>query len=172
MEQYKLIENCGTSTKYYISNHGNVISERSNKQKGITIRRFAKIQITRGFKCFTAVSGKKKNGKYKFKCFYIHRLVAEYFLSNKENFKRVGFKDKDKMNANVSNLYWTNEMHEGIPSFMQPKAIQTRLPNGRYYKAFKTISQASIELGIVQSAISSALKTKRRYTHGYLFELI
>jgi len=38
--------------------------------------------------------------------FSVHRLVAEIFLDNPEDKKRIKFKDGDKSNVKLSNLKW------------------------------------------------------------------
>lgn len=38
--------------------------------------------------------------------FYIHRLVAQYFLCNPENLPEVNHKDENSLNNNVNNLEW------------------------------------------------------------------
>ena len=41
-----------------------------------------------------------------FKLKYIHRLVANAFLPNKNNLEQVNHKDGNKLNNNISNLEW------------------------------------------------------------------
>lgn len=45
-----------------------------------------------------------KDGKCKH--YYIHRLVAQTFIDNPDNFREVNHKDCNKHNNNVSNLEW------------------------------------------------------------------
>lgn len=48
----------------------------------------------------------KKNGREK--KFFIHRLVAECFIENKDNKPEVNHIDSDFLNNNVNNLEWVN----------------------------------------------------------------
>lgn len=43
---------------------------------------------------------------------YVHRLVAERYLPNPKNCKYIGFKDGDKTNCRVDNLYWKEDYNE------------------------------------------------------------
>ena len=43
----------------------------------------------------------------------VHRLVAEAFIPNPENKTDVGFKELDRNNVSVENLYWTTHSKAG-----------------------------------------------------------
>ena len=45
-----------------------------------------------------------KNGKYK--QYYVHRLVAQQFLNNPNNYLQVNHKDENTYNNNYNNLEW------------------------------------------------------------------
>lgn len=50
---------------------------------------------------------KTKNGTKK--QFYIHRLVAKYFIKNQNNFNIINHIDGDKQNNCIDNLEWCNQ---------------------------------------------------------------
>ncbi|MFZ4411460.1 MAG: HNH endonuclease signature motif containing protein [Bacteroidales bacterium] len=87
---FKIILNCPT---YRIYDNGAVFSIKN----GIFLK-----QTTNG-------NGYWKVGMYsqhKFYQAYIHRLVAEAFIPNPNNYKYVDHIDRDKMNNTVENLRW------------------------------------------------------------------
>lgn len=101
--------------------------------------------------------------------YYIHRLVAEYFIDNPNNLRYVGHKDHNKCNNTSTNLYWTTasgNTKDGI--------IAGRINNtGRYKDGYNrydsdtveevymkfldgmTISELSSMFGINRTTISS-----------------
>lgn len=83
--------------KYSVTKDGKVWSQISN--------RFLKQQINYlGYPIITFY-GLGKN-KQKLKTHYIHRLVAEAYIKNKNNYKEINHKDGNKSNNNVGNLEW------------------------------------------------------------------
>ena len=42
---------------------------------------------------------------------YIHRLVAENFISNPNNYPNVCHKDNNPLNNSIDNLYWGTQKH-------------------------------------------------------------
>ena len=100
-ESWKDIE--GYEGLYQISNLGKVrslnrIVQGTNDyfQKGIELK-----PIDNGKYLFVTL---RKNGNKKI--FYIHRLVAEYFVDNPNNYNEVNHIDENKHNNSYNNLEW------------------------------------------------------------------
>ena len=101
MEIWKDIK--GYEGLYQVSNKGRV--------KSLNYRRTGKEKIlssspnSYGY----LIVGLCKNGKQK--PFYIHRLVAEAFLTNPNNLLEVNHKDENKENNHVENLEWCDRKY-------------------------------------------------------------
>ena len=96
---------------YQISNLGRVksldclVNTRNNKKrkrKGKTLR-----QHNNGHGYMFVVLSKNNNVKK----IYIHRLVAEAFIPNPNNYPQVNHKDENSLNNDVSNLEWCNSKY-------------------------------------------------------------
>ena len=74
----------------------------SQKQKIEPKKRKEKILKTGGKRYEIVVLYKNKKPK----TFPIHKLVAEYFLENPNNYYCVNHKDGNKLNNNIENLEW------------------------------------------------------------------
>jgi hypothetical protein len=81
---------------YMVSNLGHV---KSLPRKG-TKERTMSLFFKRGYLCV----GLSKNDIQK--GFFLHRLLAEAFLSNLNNYPYVCHKDGNKLNNDLGNLYW------------------------------------------------------------------
>lgn len=99
----------GYGGQYQVSNLGRVKSLWRYHSVGVTSRRTKKIFEEKiliptdngnGYK----IVGLQKD--YKRKNFYVHRLVAEAFLENTNNYTYVNHKDYDRANNNFNNLEW------------------------------------------------------------------
>jgi hypothetical protein len=97
---------------YQVSNYGNIKSiDRLIKHKNInrTSKTKGKIRTirfcTRGYPMVMLC----KNGIKKMKI--IHRIVAQAFIPNPNNFPEVNHKDEDKSNNNVTNLEWCTRIY-------------------------------------------------------------
>lgn len=61
---------------------------------------------------------------------YVHILVAEVFLDNKDNLPQVNHKDEDKSNNKVSNLEWCTSYYNNEYGTRKKRWYETRIKNG------------------------------------------
>jgi hypothetical protein len=104
------------------------------------------------------------------KHFKIHRLVAQYFLENKENLPIVNHKDKNVANNNVDNLEWCtysyNNTYEGARDSQKKKILQYDL-QGNFIKEWESVSSASKNVNTSAGNITECCKGKHKYAYGY-----
>lgn len=91
IEKWKLISK--TNNLYAVSTLGRIMSMRDGRIMKTTI-------TNKGYELvITHVDGKQKG-------YTVHRLVAEAFLSNENNYPVINHKDENPLNNNVNNLEW------------------------------------------------------------------
>ena len=138
---------------YKVSNKGNVRSvERTDalgrKQGGLTLRL---APHTGGYLCITL----NKNGKKKTKL--VHRLVAETFLPNPNNYPEVNHLDEDKTNNELSNLEWCEPSYNINYGPRNKKDAQTKS---------KKVRAINIESGEVATFSSTKDAMRKGYSSG------
>lgn len=94
MEQKRIIIE-GQETPYLIRNDGTVWSEIRNRELKGTLQRNEYHTV------YLSFNGKQYN-------FMVHRLVAEYFCENPNNYTIIHHKDGNKHNNRADNLEWVN----------------------------------------------------------------
>lgn len=109
-EQWKVIDDY--FGKYEISNFGRIrkLGRLFNGLGKSGIKYYEKpiylqpFDNGHGYKVIGLSKGKNTKKNY-----YIHRLVAEYFIDNPDNKNNVNHIDYDRSNNNVSNLEWCTQ---------------------------------------------------------------
>lgn len=91
---------------YQVSNEGNV------KSNNLYAHREPKIMKLQHHDAGYASVALSKNGKTK--SYLVHRLVAEAFLDNPNNYDFVNHKDENKRNNDVHNLEWCTKSYNAI----------------------------------------------------------
>lgn len=102
----------GYEGKYQISNMGRVKSlhyHRGNNERVLKPRYPLPPQNEYGYVVLS------KNNKIQH--FYVHRLVAEYFVPNPEDKPYVNHKDGNKRNNNVENLEWVTPLENNLHAY-------------------------------------------------------
>lgn len=188
MEIWKDIKNY--EGLYQVSNLGNVRSlDRIRKQfnhNGIATVKYKgrilkkQLQKRTGYRTVTLYDN-NRNGKIK----SIHRLVAETFLDNPNNYPVVNHKDGNKLNNNVDNLEWCTVSHNvkhayniGLAKIKKlygkenPKArkVEQYDLENNFIKLWYSIIDASNDLKIDSSSISAVCKEKRKTAGGYIWK--
>lgn len=164
MEVWKTIKDFD---KYEVSNTGKV---RNIKTKKIINPYISK----EGFPTINLYTNDKKT-KRKF----IHRLVAETFLTDFKAWQVVEHKDQNKLNNNLNNLEWINKgdsisFNKGV----HKRAIKRRKPlnmydlEGNLIKTFESVKQAAQELALNENCISQCAKGNIKQYCGRKFEYI
>lgn len=188
MEIWKDIKNY--EGLYQVSNLGNVRSlDRIRKQfnhNGIATVKYKgrilkkQLQKRTGYRTVTLYDN-NRNGKIK----SIHRLVAETFLDNPNDYPVINHKDGNKLNNNVNNLEWCTVSHNvkhaysiGLVKIKKlygkenPKArkVEQYDLENNFIKLWYSIIDASNDLKIDSSSISAVCKEKRKTAGGYIWK--
>lgn len=109
----KRIQIEGQDTAYLVRENGTIWSEKRNRELKGTIKRNEYPTV------YLMHNGKQYN-------FMVHRLVAEAFCENPNNYTIVHHKNGNKIDCAASNLEWlTDEMHKKLTS----KTINTTVNN-------------------------------------------
>lgn len=108
---------------------------------------------------------------------YVHRLVAETFLSNHDNLPQVNHKDNDRTNNNVSNLEWCTVSYNR--RYQEKFGISSTESQGHplfsinlatlEVSHFRSQHEASRALGFSQGNIGSVIRGKYKQTGGFWF---
>lgn len=154
----------GFNGNYLIDEQGNIFSKFSNK--------FLKQRENkRGYKIVDLyIKGERQQ-------LLVHRLVAQTFLNNQNNYPCVNHKDEDIKNNNVENLEWCSFKYNLDYSKVGIKAgIANSIPvvqldkNMNILKKFNSAMEAQRETGISNSNINECCKNKRKTAGGFLWQ--
>lgn len=163
---HKLEEN----DKYEVSDTG-IVRNRNTKQvlNGCIASGYRSVKLT------------FENSKQK--RFYVHRLVAKYFIPNPENKTVVNHIDGNKLNNNVDNLEWVTHRENNLHYYQKIKkqvrekkqfeksipVIQYDLSNNKIAE-YPSISQAHKKTGISVVQIARCIHNEISQASGFIWK--
>lgn len=155
---------------YKVSNLGNVLS---CKRKKIHLLSPYFRGADRGYARYYAV--RLSDGKI-VKDKAVHRLVAEAFIPNSNNYSEVNHKDGNTINNCVDNLEWctssynTWHAHNILKRRNSGKRIKQYTKDGNFIKEWDSARKASFALKIDNSMITECCKRKRKSAGNYIWK--
>ena len=163
-EEWRDIE--GYEGLYQVSNLGRVRSLNCRGHKGcigiLTPRLDGK-----GYEMVALYKeGKARNTK-------VHRLVAQAFIPNPNNYPQVNHKDEDKTNNNVDNLEWcTNEYNHnyGTRNERVAKSLSKKVICITTGEIFNSMREACRKYDINTGRMTECCQGKRKTAGGYKWE--
>lgn len=170
---------------YEVSNIGRVRSlPRIITKKNGRTERFngGMLSITINKKCFNRlyVSLRKTGDKKTYKR-YVHRLVAQAFIPNPNNYKEINHIDENPNNNNVENLEWCTRRYN-LDYGTRVKRMKDKLAkpvlqfdmDDNFIKEYDSQSDAAKAINGCQASISSCMRGKadsyKNYKWKYKYE--
>ena len=142
-EEWKLIITKNKSS-YYISNYGRI---KADTNKGVSI---LKTHLANGYERVSILG----------KMYFIHRLVATYFIENTNinKYTQVNHKDNNTLNNKVSNLEWVTPKQNS--QFKETIKIYKLDIKGNILEEFNSTTDAANSVNGDRAAIAKCCKNK------------
>ena len=163
--------------RYQISNYGRVKSMfYNNKQVSLKKEKILKNTIRKGtYYCVSLYKNNKLESKN------VHRIVAETFLANKNNYKYVNHIDENKLNNRIDNLEFCTAKYNcnfgnrnkkiSLNSLSKPKTRFEKIiqfdKKGNFIKKYDNLCIAEKETKIRH--IRECCNKQRKSAGGYIF---
>lgn len=163
---------------YQVSNLGNVksmerIVERKNNETGNLPLKSRILSLNTYPKGYKKVTLRKNNTS---KSFFVHRLVAEAFIPNPNNYPYVNHKDENPSNNHSDNLEWcTNEYNMSYGtlgyriSLAKSKQVFQFDLDGNFLNIFYGVNVASRITNISSTSIVNCCNGASRSAGGFLW---
>ena len=174
---------------YQVSNYGRIKSVdklvnsglKNNKKvlkKGKILKLF---KMSNGYLVVGLCNGETQKSKS------VHRLVAEAFIPNLNNYKNINHKDENKENNNVSNLEWCDNLYNNIYGTWLDRIAKKLINNpkiskkvnqydkqGNFIKQWSSTMEAQRNTGINNTHISACCLNKKNYktAGGYVWKYV
>ena len=160
-------------SNYEVSNMGRVRSLPHQTKYGMKGGCIIKPHFD-GKQCYIHV-GLWENGKVTYR--NVHRLVAEAFIENPNNYPEVNHKDEDKTNNTVENLEWCNQSYNvkhatRVLGLGKTRKIAQYDKRGNYLKTWVNAYEVQEKLGINHGNINACVNRHRKTAGGYRWEAV
>ena len=106
------------------------------------------------------------------KTYSVHRLVADAFLENPNNYPVVNHKDEDKTNNDVENLEWCSVEYNtnyGDVSYKMSPVRQLDM-EGNYIRTWSSMKDVADLYGFKYQSISRVCRGIRKSAYGFKWE--
>ena len=155
---------------YQVSKSGKIKSIRNNiyLKPNLQVNGYLRISLS-------------KNGKIQYK--NIHRLVAETFIDNENNYPVINHIDGNKLNNNADNLEWCSYQHNNLEArrlklnitkkgkFNHKSRIVVQYDtNGNIIKVWDYMGLITKTLGYDYTSISRCCSGKQKTSYGYIWK--
>lgn len=161
----------GYENLYQISNLGRIKSFPRIGTRTMKIRILKQTITKNGYYCVVLYKNRKPKTKS------VHRLVAETFIPNPNNYNIVNHKDENSLNNNVNNLEWCTQKYNinyGTGNKRRSDTEKIKVNqydlNGNFIKEWQGIIDVSKKLKISDGNIVACCKGKRKTAGGYKWE--
>jgi len=130
----------GYEQEYLVSSLGRIMTiprEAKRRNKGtIKVKSIIRSQSlnTSNYLKVTLIKNRK------LRTFLVHRLVAESFLDNPQEFKEVNHKDCDRLNNKLSNLEWCDRKYNHHHAIKSGRFHYATNPNRKWTNGITSLS--------------------------------
>jgi hypothetical protein len=102
----------------------------------------------------------------------IHELLANMFLPNPDNCKKVVFKDGNSSNYKLENLMWQKDRRRDLADEKGCIAVTQYKLDGTFVKTYSRLSDARDATGCRKDAISDVCQGKGNSAGGYVWKYV